>query len=493
MNKHAVALVALVTLVVACGPDAGDAPAPVSKLVSEGRVISGEAGWVEYRPTAKFIEEVPGYGGVANIERKDDGTEIFRFDFTGETVHDVVVEPGDVIIGQLDLPYHFRKVVASWTEGDVLVVTTAAAVIGDAVHQADVHVFVPFKPGEDPIPLPLSEVPEEGAPTGTDEADDEREGTDREPVTTGQAPPIPAVPGAGRQFETTASGLTFVDRTFRNDYRWVPFTLAGRELFRKRRGPAEVTVRAASGSRFELRGGYTVRLKITHRRAYFRAEARGGVGLDLNIAADLTAGGTWAESRQFWPRSGSHPLVRFSIFGIPAYLGLRVEGTYGMRGRSGTVTLTTGYHLDRGFTSYVEYNRRWRRGSGSTGSGSRLDPVGARYDGGVPSVDGINVGVRPRLELGLGGTYSRRWAGLTASAGVNVHVNPYVDLGTAFSTREYDLDICVNAGVGVTAELSAFLQFKVWRWKKKKSFRLGRCSHAWDLYSRCWDVRSGRF
>jgi len=442
-------------------------------------VISGPSGWVEYRPNAKFLEEHPDYVGVSDIDRRDDGTEVFRFAFA-DSPSDVELQPGDVIVGQLEEPYYLRTVVSSWTEGHALVVNTDPAEITDAVSEADVHVFVPFKPGEEHVAVALSDVPEEGAPPVENATPD--------------ASPIPApTTDASPQFGSSTNGLTFVDTTLSRNYGWEPFTLAGRQLVHKRIGPAALTLRAAAGSRFRLRGGYLIRLKVTHRRVYFRAEARGGVNLDLNVAADVTGGGNWDQSKQFWPSRGAYPLVRFSIFGIPAYLGLRADVTYGMRGSSGTVTFTTGYHLDRGFVSYVEYNSGWRKGGYGTGAGSRVDPLRARWDHGIPTINGFNVGVRPRLELGLGGTYSRRWAGVTANAGVNVYLNPYANVGLGFSPNSYDLDMCLRGGVGVSADLSAFVRFRVWRWSRTQRFGLGSYSRAWDFFNQCWNARNGSF
>lgn len=387
-----------------------------------GRIIYGDAGWVEYKPNARFLEDVPGYRSVT-IDAVED-REVMTFEF--DRVPDVELAPGDVVVGYRLQPTYFRKVVSARAEGHTLEVITEAASLRDAVAEADISAFVPLTDGDAPAPVLFEEVAEDAPPMR----------------------PRPGITGAADTTVTTSSALS---ATAQKDVTITPFTLANRELlqFSTIIGTYKLplSIKTTSDSYFKLRGGYTVRLVVSGSDIYFRSEQRGGV--DLNLGVVVSGSMTESMSIPLFNKT----LSSFNLYGISGSLALDVDTT--VDAAITVPSVKTGLTVSRDATSYVKYDSaastKWTKGGSATGAGATYKPFTA-----TGSASGeFRFGIRTTITAKLGGVADVVPLGLKLNSTVSSAFHP--ELVVQVSPAAYRVDSCNSVRASLTNKLAWFI------------------------------------
>jgi hypothetical protein len=114
-----------------------------------GKTISNEFGTLSFHQGVVFPEETAGYQGIDAVGH-DDGTETVTLRYSGATPS---YPQNTVIVGYLQPPYYFRRVLASRPVAGGVELDVEMPPLTDVVAEADVSAYLPVE--DDPQALVL--------------------------------------------------------------------------------------------------------------------------------------------------------------------------------------------------------------------------------------------------------------------------------------------------------------------------------------------------
>jgi hypothetical protein len=419
----------LAALLIGCSSSEEQQPASCPTGPAVGKTLENTYGTVSFKPDVAFPEDLDGYQGIEAVGH-DDGTETVTLRYAGAAP---TFPAGKVIVGYLQAPFYFRRVLASRPVSGGVELDVELAALTDAVAKADVSAYLPV--GDDPEAL-------------------------------GSGPPV--VEGA--MYTRGADQGT-----------WTPFELANQTLYEKKKsdGTTAVLLKTSENSALILDGGYDVRVNVDWDEVYFYAKFHGGYYLNLGLVGELDFEGSDTFTKKLYPTGNEDwkTLARFSVCGIPLQLDFRLDGTASVA-VDATGSFSAAYSTRRSYGFWFSMrNGTWDSDTIHTLESEWEQPPTWTLDGTAT----LEAGVKPILALGLGGSYAG--VGLQAHAGFTA--NPRLKLGAEYSTHsnaastiDWDLDGCLDLGVHASAQAS------FWGMKKKKEWEK-------SLWTGCFDIDEG--